>query len=63
MRVESLGVEITEVAKIGLADKIKKGNCNCPGDLIGLVEKLVVYDPEKRLSAKEALKLPIFNTK
>lgn len=60
MNVDTLDINFDKVVPIGLAEKIRKGNSSCPSDFIDLITKLVVYDPNSRLSALEALNHPIF---
>lgn len=40
-----------KVVPVTLAEKIRKASNNASEQIIDLIEKLIVYDPNKRLSA------------
>lgn len=53
-----LGFDMPNVERVGLA---REFGDKCDYAMIDLIEKVLVYDPAKRLSAKDALNHPYFN--
>lgn len=53
-----LGFAMPNVDKTGIAAQFENG---ADISMIDLIEKMLVYDPTKRISAKDALKHPYFN--
>lgn len=60
MQLDPAEVELTESEGSGVAARLRKVNPNCGEDLIDLVQRMIVYDPEQRITAETALKLPLF---
>ncbi len=52
MKVENFNDELLDIKGIGLHEKIKKVNSNCPDQMLDLLSKLIVYDPDKRMGAR-----------
>lgn len=52
MKVENFNDEFLEIKGIGLHEKIKKANSNCPQQMLDMLSKLIVYDPDKRMGAR-----------
>lgn len=52
--------EIKKIEHVGIKERILKSNKDANNQIINLVEKMLVYDPEKRITAKQALKMKIF---
>lgn len=61
MQVEDVDIAFTKLEPTGLRHRILKLNPDSAEQLIDLVERMVVYNPMKRITATDALKLPIFN--
>ena len=61
MKVDPKKHDLIEVQGSGIEKKIKTMSFNCPDPLIDLLGKILVYNPDKRYSAKEALEHPVFN--
>jgi serine/threonine protein kinase len=61
MNIEDQDLSITAVEGSGLSHRLKKLNPECPEEMIALVERMVVYDPLKRIAAADALKLPFLH--
>jgi serine/threonine protein kinase len=51
MKLKEGEVQLSEIEGSGLASRLKKLNPNCEEQLIDLVERMVVYDPTKRIAA------------
>ena len=60
MKVDPKKHDLLEVQGSGIEKKIKTLFFQCPDSLIDLLGKILVYDPEKRLSARQALEHPVF---
>lgn len=60
MQLDPAKVELAESEGSGVAARLLKVNPNCGEDLIDLVQRMIVYDPEQRITPEAALKLPLF---
>lgn len=54
-------MNLVDVEPAGIRERILKLNPDSPLALIEIVEKMVVYNPSKRITAADALTLPVFN--
>jgi serine/threonine protein kinase len=61
MNIEDEEMGLMNLEGSGLRNRILKFNPNCSEDLLDLVARMVVYDPKRRITAAEALSLPLFN--
>ena len=61
MRLDPAEVELAESAGTGVAARLRKLNPDCEDGLVDLVQRMVVYDPDKRITAETALALPLFS--
>ena len=52
---------MVNVEACGIEQRIRRINKNADAEIIDLLNKMLVYDPQKRISAKEALKLKMFS--
>ena len=62
MKVEKNKHELVEMGGMGLEKRIKTLNMFAPEPLIDLLSKMLVYDPHRRMSAKECLLHPVFKS-
>lgn len=60
MKVDPKQHDLIQIAGSGIGKKVKGLFMNCPDLLIDLLEKILVYNPSKRYSARQALEHPIF---
>jgi serine/threonine protein kinase len=60
LNVGELDAQFDQLAPVTLPEKIRKGNSQCPPLFIDLLQKLIVYNPNNRLSARQALSHPLF---
>ena len=54
-------ISLVNVEPIGIKDRILKMNPESPLALIEVIEKMIVYNPSKRIRASDALALAVFN--
>lgn len=40
--------------------RVRKLNPQCDEELLALVERMIVYNPQQRITAEAALQLPLF---
>lgn len=60
MMLDPQEIDIVEAEGHGVAHRLKKLNPNCDDELVKLVEKMIVYNPQQRITAENALQLPLF---
>ena len=61
MNIEDEQMGLIDMQGSGLRPRILKFNPNINEGLLNLVTRMVVYNPKKRITAIEALTLPLFN--
>lgn len=61
MQLDPSEIDIVEAEGVGLANRVRKLNPQCDDQLLQLVERMVVYNPQERITAEAALLLPLFS--
>ncbi len=61
MMLDPSEIDLMEAEGQGVGQRVKKLNPQCDEELLQLVEKMIVYNPQKRITPDAALQLPLFH--
>lgn len=60
MMLDPAEIDIMEAEGQGVGVRLRKLNPLCDEGLVQLVERMIVYNPQQRITAENALQLPLF---